>query len=367
MNSPHKADRLRLLFVGEGWKGSSARSLREGLAELPGLLIDDICEDGYIPKGRSYVVRAANRVLRSWYQAELSAEIDRRLGVFNPDVLLVYKGNMVAAAVVQRAQARGISAVNVFPDFSPHAYGSQLKQAIGAYNLVISTKPFHPRSWKIMYGYDNRCLFVPHGYDPAVHLWPAAPAHQDVDVVMAATWRPQYERMLVEFGHLIKDRAISVTVAGPGWGERRRLFPEHWQFPGGLFGRSYGELLRRAKIVIAPVHTEVVINGASQPGDEDTTRTYELAAAGCFFLHRRTPYVKTLFDEATEVPMWDNAAELAKLVGEYLPRKNERRLMAANAHRRAVPAHSIFSRAETIYGHLQHLIGSKAGSAIPCE
>ncbi len=30
-------------------------------------------------------------------------------------------------------------------------------------------------------------------------------------------------------------------------------------------GRAYGEFVRRGKIVIAPVHTELVINGQRQP------------------------------------------------------------------------------------------------------
>jgi glycosyl transferase family 1 len=365
INSARRDKPLRLLFVGETWKGSSARSLREALEHLRGVLIDDIGEDNYLPKGRSYVVRAANRVLRSWYQAELADEIERRLDVFKPDVLLVYKGGMITAPTVQCAQRMGVCAANVFPDLSPHAHGSQLRSAMGAYDLVISTKPFHPRNWKAVYGYGNRCVLVPHGYDPAVHFWADAPVYQDVDVIMAATWRPQYERTMVELAQLMRGRPVSVSLAGWGWAQRRKLFPNHWQFPGGLTGRSYGDFLRKGKIVIAPVNTEVVIDGVCQPGDEDTTRTYELAAAGCFFLHRRTPYGQTIYDEKSEVPMWDDAAELATLVEHYLPKESERRLMAANAHRRAVPAYSIFARADAILDHLQRLIWPAAAAAHP--
>ena len=86
-------------------------------------------------------------------------------------------------------------------------------------------------------------------------------------------------------------------------------------------------------------------NGVHQPGDEDTTRTYELAAMGCFFLHRRTNFVQTIYDQAIEVPMWDNAEELAALVQQYLPLELERKAMAARAHARAVPEYSIPNRA----------------------
>lgn len=349
-------DELKILFVGETWKGSSARSLREAMAELPGLWIDDIGEDHYAPKGRSLVVRGANRVLRRWYQAELAAELERRLNVLHPDVLVVYKGGKVDADTVRRVQASGVCTVNVFPDYSPHAYGEQLKEAMGTYDLVLSTKPFHPQTWARVYGYSNPCVFVPHGYDPQVHLWQEPPSNQDIDLVLAASWRPQYERLLVEMAELLGNLPVSVALAGVGWQERRRLFPAHWHFPGGLQGRAYGEFLRRGKIAIAPVHTEVVINGACQPGDEDTTRTYELASAGCFFLHRRTPYARTVYDESTEVPMWDDARELVSLIRQYLPREAERHAMAAAAHRRAVPAYSIPARADSVAAHIRDFV-----------
>lgn len=352
-------DDLKILFVGETWKGSSARSLREAMADLPGLWIDDIGEDHYAPKGRSFAVRIANRLLRRWYQVELAAEIERRLNVLRPDALVVYKGGKVASGTVRRVQSRGICTVNVFPDFSPHAYGQQLKEAMGTYDLVVSTKPFHPQAWARVYGYSKPCVFVPHGYDPHVHLWLEPPDNQDLDLVLAASWRPQYERVLVEMAGLLEDLPVSVALAGEGWQKRRHLFPSHWLFPGGLYGRAYGEFLRRGKIAIAPVHTEVVINGVRQPGDEETTRTYELAAAGCFFLHRRTPYACTVYDESSEVPMWDDARELVALIRHYLPREAERRAMAAAAHRRAVPAYSIPSRAESIAEHIINFVAHR--------
>ena len=111
--------------------------------------------------------------------------------------------------------------------------------------------------------------------------------------------------------------------------------------------------MRRGKVVIAPVHTEVVVNGIQQPGDEDTTRTYELAAAGCFFLHRRTPFVQTVYEEASEVPMWDTPQELAKLVRRWLPDEIGRRAFAIKAHARAVPAYSIPQRAANILQQIE--------------
>lgn len=344
---------MRILYIGETWKGSSARSMREAMAALPGVYLDDVGEDHYFPKARSLLVRGSNRLLRPWHRAELEREISTRLAALRPDVLMVYKGNGVSAAAVRRAKQAGVFTVNVFPDYSPHAYGASLREAMGEYDLVVSTKPFHPAGWEVIYGYQNRCVLVPHGYDPAVHFWPAPPGQQDFDVVLAASWRQQYQTLMQQLGAALDGLPIRVGIVGIGWLQRASQLPSQWEIGSQLQGRAYGEWLRRGRIVIAPVHRDAVIRGVRQPGDEDTTRTYELAAAGCFFLHRRTPYAQTIYNEATEVPMWDDAEELANLVRKYLPLDAERRAMAVRAQLRAVPAYSIPNRAEQVLAHVE--------------
>src|SRR5262249_33297742 len=125
-------------------------------------------------------------------------------------------------------------------------------------------------------------------------------------------------------------------------------------------GTSYGEFVRSARIVLAPVNREVVILGIKEPGDEDTIRTYELAAAQCFFLHQRTSYACRIYDEQSEVPMWGSAAELTKLVRRWLPDEAGRRQMAAKAHARAVTAYSIRERASNILAHISRLFDHRA-------
>ena len=348
--------KLKILFVGEAWSGSSARSLRESLSLLPGVSIDDICEDIYRPKGQSLIVRICNRILKKYYQKELSREIIRSLSMCKPKVLLVYKGNLVTDDVIKKAREFGVFTVNIFPDYSPHNHGKQLRKAIGEYDLVISTKLFHPDNWFPLYKYSNKCVFVPHGYDSRLHLWTDHPGIQDLDIVMASNWRLEYEHILIDFAQQIQGLNINVALAGNGWESRRSSFPKHWNFMGPLHGRSYGEFLRRGKIVIAPMNGNVIIGDSNHFGDQDTTRTYELAAAGCFFVHKRSTFLPSLYDEKLEVPLWSNAEELAKIVIHFLPLDLERRNMAIAAHRRAVPMYSIDSRAtnivEAIYKNL---------------
>ncbi len=346
---------MRILFVGPSWNGSSARSLREALSHLSGMEIEDVSEDCWVPKHRLLPLKCANRLLRPLQRAEFEREIVHKLSVMGPDVLLVYKGVWVNLNVLRNARAAQVMTVNVFPDCSPHAQGRLVRAAMGKYDLVVSTKPFHRANWRGVYGYSNECVFVPHGYDPRVHLWEDVPREDEkcVDVVLAATWRQQYERLMCEVADQLGCRDRSVSIIGSGWQKRRRVFPKGWRIAGPLAGRSYGEWARKGRIVVAPVHGEVSVGGRVQPGDEDTTRTYELAAAGCFFIHRRTPYVEKIYDESSEVPLFGDARELVKLIEYYIPRPEERRAMAVAAHRRAVPAYSIASRAEAVRDHIE--------------
>lgn len=344
---------LKILYVGESWNGSSARSLRDALSGFRNIEFDDIGEDLYKPKGSSLTIRASNRILKYWHQCELAKEIKGRTISSKPDVLIVYKGNLITSETIKGVKKLGIFTVNVFPDYSPHAYGPQLQKAMSEYDLVISTKPFHPSNWFKTYGYKNQCVFVPHGYDARVHLWTSPPAVQDIDLILAASWRPQYEKLLQELAYILGNLKISVSIAGSGWHKVRSNFPKHWKFPGSLYGRAYGEFIRSGKIAIAPVHSEVRVGSIQQPGDEDTTRTYELASAGCFFLHKRTPYLPTIYDEHNEVPLWSDASELAELIKYYLPREERRREMALAAHKRAVPAYSIDARSIEVINHIK--------------
>ena len=354
----------RILFIGDSWQGSSARSLREALAAQPTVSLRDIGLDSFIPIYHHLSLRVANRVLRRFQQRELRGAVLAAIEASRPDAVMVYKGAGVDAALVAAVRQQNVPAINVFPDYSPHAYGGELQEALGAYDLTISTKPFHPKAWQSAYGYRNRCVCVPHGYDPAVHYWASGSLSQTWDVAMCGTWRPEYHRLMRSFAAALGDEGISVALAGSGWLEHRHDLPAHWQCVGPRVARSYGEFLRSARIAIAPVNREVVVGGVVQPGDEDTTRTYELAAAHCFFLHQRTDFVATVYDEKTEVPLWANADELAALVRRWLPDHGGRHDMAKRAHARAVPAYSIPQRALTVLHHVEALVGTRMPASV---
>lgn len=353
---------MRLLFVGESWLGSSARSLKESLRRT-GVRetdeIDEINEDLYFSKPRRRWLRAINRLLGPAYRQEFGEAVRRKVSATRPEVILVYKGSSIDASLIREIKAEGIFTVNVFPDYSPHAYGDRLRAAMGEYDLVISTKPFHPPLWQSIYGYSNLCVFVPHGYDSTIHLIETPPTAYKYDLGLIATWRPEYHTLMQKVAGSLGGEHISVAIAGNGWIEQRQEFPRHWIFVGERTGKDYARWAQSAKILVAPVNRDVVINNQRQPGDEDTTRTYELAAAYCFYIHQRTEFVQGVFDEEREVPLFDDAADLVRLIRKFINQDDLRFEMATAAHARAVPAYSIDQRAKKIAALIQNYAGLK--------
>jgi spore maturation protein CgeB len=345
----------RLLFIEESWLGSCGRSLREALSRQQGVLIDDIAEDRFFPKSRVRWLRAINRLFEGLYRNEFYRQIHIRMETFKPNAIVVYKGHSIHADFLKKLRGTGALVVNIYPDCSPHAHGTHHRYAIGAYDMVVSSKIFHPSIWKTTYGYENDCRFVPQGYDPQLHYYALPPANFKYDVVMVATWRSEYADLVRELANHWASEDMRVCIAGEGWKEEGRSFPSNWVFPGAIHGRSYPELLRSGRVCIAPVSRSINIEGQLQPGDEDSTRTYELAASYCFFIHRRTNAVSALYDEESEVPMYETPKELAEKVTYYLGRPEMRMRMADAAHKRAVPSYSLDSRA----GEILELINTR--------
>lgn len=357
MHKRPKSDRmpLRLLFVGDSWHGSNARSLREAFARRPDLQVAEVNLDHVFPSWRTLTLRIASRLLAPLQRAEFERAILRACREFGPDCIVFYKGSLVRADFIDVLKRDYAPVALCFPDCSPHAHGSQLKEAIGRYDLVVSMKNYHPANWLSVYGYRNRCVFVPHGYDPGLHLSTAAPASFEYDVVLAGLGRPEYYQLILGLAEHLKHDGLKVAISGDFWRTIADQLPSGWIVLDAKFGTNYVDFMRTGRIVLAPVQRHISVNGVEQPGDEDSARTYEIAAAHCFFIHRRTEFVRTVYDEAAEVPMYEDAVELAAKIRFYMARPKTRQSMALAAHRRAVPSYSMDARAAQIVGYLQEV------------
>jgi len=270
-------------------------------------------------------------------------------------VLVFYKGWHFDADFIAQVRRRFGPTVNIFPDCSPHAHGERMARAIGVYDLIVTTKPFQPPAWNSTYGYSNACVYVPHGYDPQLHLRREPGREQPYDVVLVASGRDEYHALVRDLAAQRPLRDLKVAIVGNGWQAVAADIPAAWSLHPSKFGVSYVDWLRRGRIVIAPVQRRMVVGGVEQPGEQDTARTYEIAAAHCFFIHRRTSLLPSIYDEEREAPLYDDAGELGAKIIHYLDRDDERAAIASAAHHRAAPAYSFDARAEEIVRCLKQL------------
>lgn len=336
--------------------------MKDALARIQGVEIEEFDLDNFMPVGRSFRTRAVYKLIRGWQMADLRKMLIHRARYMKPDAIVTTKGVPLDVATIRTLQRDVAPVFNRWPDASPLAHGPTVREAVGAYDAVFSTKRHHPEMWNEVYGYTNPCFHVAHGYCADLHLNLEAPdpSNQDYDVVMIASGREQYYGILRDFAEALDGRQIRVALGGSGWQRFLGGLPVGFEDIGERFGRAYTEWLRRGKIVIAPVTTEVVVDGVPTRGDEVTARTYQCAAAHVFFIHTRTTEALDLYNEETEVPMFSDGQELASKVLYYLDRPDQRLAMAEAAHHRAVPEFSHDARASEIIVHLDELLRTRS-------
>ena len=353
---------MKILYAGHFLSGATGRSVKDAMARMPDVEIDEFDMDNFTPVGRSFRTRAIYKLIRPWQYADLRKTLLSRARYVRPDAIMTTKGSALDVMTIRALQDEIGPVFNQWPDPSPLAFGKTIRNAVGAYDAVFSTKRHHPGIWASEYGYSNPCYHVPHGYSPETHLCdgPADEADQDYDVVSIASGRPEYYELIREFHNALAGRKLRVALGGAAWDRYPDGLPEGFENIGERFGRAYTDWLRRGKIVIAPVMTGVNVQGEIKRGDEVTNRTYQCAAACTFFIHTRTSEAKELYDEETEVPMYSDGAELAKLVLHYLDRPAERRKLAMAAHRRAVPHYSHDARAARMIELIRQTMAEKS-------
>lgn len=341
---------MKILYAGHFLSGTTGRSIKDALGRIRDVEVDEFDLDNYMPVGRSFRTRALYKLIRNWQMADLRKMLLARARYAKPDVVITTKGSALDAATIRTLQREIGPVFNHWPDPSPLAFGPVIQEAVGTYDAVFSTKRHHPEIWASEYGYSNPCYHVPHGYSPETHLCdePMDEAKQDYDLVSIASGRPEYYRLIAEFHAALGGRKIRVALGGAAWDKYPGGLPKGFENIGARYGRAYTDWMRRGKVVLAPVMTGVNVQGAIKRGDEVTNRTYQCAAACTFFIHTRSDEARELYDEETEVPMYSDGAELAKLFLHYLDRPEDRRRMAIAAHKRAVPAYSHDARAERI-------------------
>jgi spore maturation protein CgeB len=344
---------LRILFIGDNWYGSNARSCADALRRL-GCDVLDIDIQTFIPNASLFSSRVARRLWWSRLVDELNLSILRTAGSFRPDILVAFKGNYIDRRTLRSLRANGIPLYNYFPDTSAFNHGKWLPRSLPEYDCVFYTKRF----WyaDVAKKLDLKAAqFLPHGYDQELHRPMELDARDIVDYRCDVSFIAHHSRYKENYLEgLIRLRPnLNLCIWGIGWTERCESTEVRRYIKGfPLLGERYPRAIQCARINLALMNGPVT--GASS-ADLTTSRTYTIPATGGFMLHERNSEILELYKEYEEIACFDCVEELADKIDYFLAHPAERESIARAGHARCVPAYSYDNRmAEILSWHFDH-------------
>ncbi len=269
-----------------------------------------------------------------------------------PDILLIIKGVNLRASVLGRIKRRVKPLlVNWFGDslLTPGiARFVQRNSQVYDFFFIIDDK----RALERVGVRARHVATLPFACDPEFHRPPALTAEERAQygspVTFIGTVIPSRERVLQAI------REFGLKIWGPPrnpwgtWDPTRSPLGSHWQ------GRSAsgGEAVKiyAASNIVLDIH---FLFGAPLPICNVTARVFEVPASGGFLLTNACDQLGQLYSVGTEMISYRSLEELRYLIAYYLAHPEERREIAARAHRRAEEEHTFKRRLEEMLEFLE--------------
>ncbi|MFE3442749.1 glycosyltransferase [Nocardia sp. NPDC059180] len=329
---------MRILFIGDDWVGSNARSLAEGFRQAGH---DVIVVD-------STAVTLPARLSPSWWHAKVSDRrsprriaavhraIDRAAAEFDPQVVFAFK----AIHLDQQRLLGTPAAVHIHysPDdvANPDNVSADYLAYERDWDLIVTTKRHNVG--ELCERGARRVRFVRSAYDPAWHHPCAHRGSRRFLVGFIGARRPDRHDLLLT---LAREHGSDFQLRGPGW----RRVPALWLTGAAVSGPAYGEDFSHA--VAAVTANLVLLNSANR--DTHTCRTFEVPAAGGLFVGERSAEHSELLDEGTECFLFSGRAELCDILDRCESEPDRMAKIAAAGHRRIVAGrHRYVDRAREI-------------------
>ena len=344
---------MRIIAVGPLWRGSNAGGLFRALSRC-GCLIEVMDEFYYISlQSKNKLTKIAERLLRPRQAAEFNTAIRKKVDLFKPDVILVYKGTFVQPETLEYAKAKHCKVVLFYPDVSTTSHCPFIPQCIPQYELIFTTKTFGIDDIQAKYGNKNMVL-VPHGYDPEIHrILPVSSrdlSSYGNDVSFIGTWSPKKEKWLAYIKEQIPG--IDLKIWGGQWNKVSTEVLNSSIQGNEILGDLYAMAIQCSKINLGILSEQRV---GSSSGDLITSRTFHIPGAAGFMLHERNAESIQYFKEGEEAGFFDGPEEMVKKIKFYLANDALREQIRMAGHRRVLAENSLDARAETILGYLHKL------------
>lgn len=335
----------KILCVGQEWRGSNASGLFYAFSRI-GCIINIVNERTYVSTTSSHVLgKVVQQLFRPLQVTELNTHLLTITDVFQPDIVLVFKGAFVTPQTILAWKKKSIPVVNFFPDVSFTAHGKYIPKCVPHYDFIFSTKTFASADLLRNFNYPkDKVHFIAHGFDPMIHRKlddPAKSFHCNASFI--GNYSPHKEKYLAALKAKLPD--LDLKIWGGHWWLSKMPILKSCIQGIGIQGDLYALALNQSDINIALLSERV--QGASM-GDQITSRTFHIPGSGGFMLHQRTEEVAQYFKEDEEIACFSSEDELIEKVTHYTNHPDERNRICENGFKRAVKDHSLDMRAREI-------------------
>lgn len=345
---------MRILAIGPLWRGSNAGGLFRALSRL-GCLLEVVDEFYFISlQTKTKTTKALERIIRPLQEAEFNHAIKKKISLFTPDIVLVYKGAFVRPETLVFAKQNNCKLALFYPDVSMTFHGANIPKSIPHYDLVFTTKTFGIKDLESKFGVKNAC-FIPHGFDPEIHRkLPVSDKDKNkfaCDVSFIGTWSPKKELWL----SVLKQKCpeINLKIWGEQWNKSNTAALKPSIQYTGILGDLYAIAIQCSTINLGILSERVA--GASS-GDLITSRTFHIPGSSGFLLHERNEESVLYFKENEEAGFFSDAEEMATLVKYFLSNDALREQIKDAGYKRALKDHSLDERAKTVLALLNTLL-----------
>ena len=344
---------MKILAVGPLWRGSNAGGMFRALSRQ-GCLIEVIDEFYFISlQTKRKLTKVAERIIRPWQVAEYNNAIKKKITLFTPDVVFVYKGAFVLPTTLHFAKQNNCKIVLFYPDVSMTAHGPNIPKAIPLYDLIFTTKTFGITDMKAKYGVKN-AYFIQHGFDPEIHRKLPISAEDrkkfGCDVSFIGTWSPKKEKWLSFLKQNCPD--IDLKIWGEQWYKATAPDIKGCIQNTAVLGDLYAIAIQCSKINLGILSEQVT---GSSSGDLITSRTFHIPGASGFMLHERNEESVLYFEENIEAGFFSGTEELVKQVRYFLQNEQLRLQIQEAGYKRALAEHSLDERAKTVISYMNKL------------
>lgn len=329
---------MRVLFIGDAWLGSNARSLANGfrLAGHEVLHVDTSSVNLPQRWSADWVFLKASGQRRAQLVENVHQQIEQAYAAFRPQLVFCFK-------TVHLRQDRLVdlgktARVHYSADDVSNPYNTtpEYLEYESAWDAVITTKR-HNIDELSERGVANP-IFVSSAYDPALHHPVARRRVTQYSVGFLGNSRGDRRNLMRD---LARRHGAEMVIGGPGWNRDPVLRRSAAHLLPGAYGEDFSYF-------VASVRANLVLLN-SENRDTHTCRSYEVPAAGGLFVGERTPEHEDLLIDGREGYLFDSPAELEAVLERIENSPEEASIVALRGFTKVVSGNNAYSdRAQQI-------------------